>query len=168
MVGDLTLTQRQPIPDGARLRLLMGDLPPAEGGLAPLNFSVIQPGGLDVESLSWRRIAGDYAALNVRAELAVGGGTGAPLWSHGRAVSEPFTLTARIYVPSQRVAYVPGLGEVLKHGWLQYVAYFVLVAVVLWPLWCLLVRRVLDMYVVVDYVHVSSDAKGAGVRPYEF
>lgn len=52
-------------------------------------------------------------------------------WSSGRGIGQPLVVTGRIYIPSDRIYYIPGPWEVLKFGWIQYLSYFILVGVVL-------------------------------------
>eukprot|EP00762_Andalucia_godoyi_P001241 ANDGO_04912.mRNA.1 hypothetical protein len=51
--------------------------------------------------------------------------TDATVWSAGAAPF--FTLQARIRVPGMQIAYRPGLWELLKYGWIQYIAVWVII-----------------------------------------
>ena len=103
---------------------------------APLNFTAIQGG--NVNAMTWEQIMADYAARDgaflsilisiVRTDVS----HLKTSWSTHRASLEPFVVSGRIVIPSDRIPYAPGSWEVLKHGWIQYLAYFLLVSAFSW------------------------------------
>ncbi|KAI9099729.1 transmembrane protein [Phlyctochytrium arcticum] len=76
--------------------------------------------------INWRKTIGDYAARDVRTGVTH---STPPLWTPGRPSQAPFRLTGRLTFPETTIAYLPGPWEVLKHGWVQYLAYFLLVGI---------------------------------------
>lgn len=44
------------------------------------------------------------------------------VWSTGRAVGQPFVLSATIAYPEEQFTYTPGFWYLIKWGWVQYVS----------------------------------------------
>jgi hypothetical protein len=61
--------------------------------------------------------------------------------SSNRAIDQEFQVELRIRVPTQILNYRPSLGEVLKHGWMQYLSLLVLVYLVLKPFYSSLIEN---------------------------
>ncbi|TPX58741.1 hypothetical protein PhCBS80983_g02932 [Powellomyces hirtus] len=83
--------------------------------------------GADASALSWSRIVSRYADRDVRTIFQ----HEKPVWTAGRSTTEAFKISGRVRYPRQAVRYLPGLWEVLKYGWIQYLAYFILVGTIL-------------------------------------
>jgi Transmembrane protein 231 len=50
-------------------------------------------------------------------------------------------ITVKVRIPELAIHYRPSLAEVLKEGWIQYLAFLVLVYVLLMPMYDFLIRR---------------------------
>eukprot|EP00842_Homolaphlyctis_polyrhiza_P004946 jgi/Hompol1/5452/HPOL_001703-RA len=123
--GDLNLVQRVPM----QASVSYVDTTPA------LNFT--QDIGNDAASLTWQRIVMDHSDKNIRVKLNP---TAVPIWSTPRASSIPFTIQIRARIPTDRIMYTPGLFEVLKNGWIQYISTMVIVLMVVLPCYDFLLR----------------------------
>ncbi|KAJ3237260.1 hypothetical protein HDU81_009766 [Chytriomyces hyalinus] len=78
-------------------------------------------------SLTWESMISRYSDRNIRTIFQP---STPPSWISPRAINQPFTVTGKIrYVP-ETFSYRPGVMEVLKAAWIQYLAYFALVATV--------------------------------------
>jgi len=102
-VGDLRVVQRAPLaPSGRDTRYTASPLPaagrPEELGLAAILTS--------------------YSARNLTTRLQ----DQYSVWSPGRGSPE-FTVSATVRYPVQTLAYTPGLWQVLKWGWVQYLSF---------------------------------------------
>ena len=64
-----------------------------------------------------------------------------PQWKIGAANGESFVLSGQVNYPSEIIRYRPGVGEVLKHAWVQYFSLLMLLLGVLYPLYGWIVRN---------------------------
>jgi transmembrane protein 231 len=59
-----------------------------------------------------------------------------------------FFINGKFKIPQNRVYYTPGSAEVLKNGWIQYLAYFILVFIIIYAsLWFLLHNQLISTFV---------------------
>ncbi|XP_042294368.1 transmembrane protein 231 [Sceloporus undulatus] len=104
--GDLRLLQRQPL----RHTTGLDD--------NAYNVSVINSTSPFAQDYDLTNIVAAYQERNVTTVL-----TGpSPLWSVGRAPSEPFVIQVVIHYPVEVIAYQPGFWEMIKFAWIQYVS----------------------------------------------
>uniref|UniRef100_A0ABM5EV29 Transmembrane protein 231 n=1 Tax=Pogona vitticeps TaxID=103695 RepID=A0ABM5EV29_9SAUR len=102
--GDLKLHQRQPL---------------SHAGLDNrYNLSVINGTSPFAQDYDLVNIVAAYQERNVTTVFAGPG----PIWSVGRAPSEPFVIQAIIRYPVELIVYQPGFWEMIKFAWIQYVA----------------------------------------------
>ncbi|KAJ1344357.1 hypothetical protein BSLG_001092 [Batrachochytrium salamandrivorans] len=123
--SDLNLVQRWPIQD----KVSYISTAPA------INFTMAV--GNDYSALTWPRIVSDYLDYDARTIY----NPVVPIWSTSRSTGQSFTISVKIRIPKDRIAYRPALLEILKHGWIQYLACLVIVAVMLIPGYEFLLRH---------------------------
>jgi hypothetical protein len=99
-----------------------------------LNFTRLE--GPTPNALTWDNIMSEYAARDVRTTVS----HLQTSWTSGRARGEPVLITARFNIPQDRIFYQPGQWEVLKHGWIQYLSYFILTGILGWLLMAFLLQ----------------------------
>ncbi|KAI8608721.1 transmembrane protein [Chytriomyces sp. MP71] len=87
-----------------------------------------------------------------------------PSWTAPRAINQPFTVEVKVRYVEDVFQYQPGVMEVLKAAWIQYLAYFALVGTVCKFTfdWAIL-TGVVSSHIVVDVV-----PKQEGFRGYHF
>ncbi|TPX67413.1 hypothetical protein SpCBS45565_g03791 [Spizellomyces sp. 'palustris'] len=116
------------------LRLVQRELLKRYGDNAAYNIPVVnftKAIGPDPNALTWSSIMAGYARRDVRTNFAYE----TPIWTTGRAPTEPFVVSGRVAYSTDTIQYLPGAWEVLKNGWIQYLAYLILVgAVISWIL----------------------------------
>mmetsp|Transcript_57221 Transcript_57221/g.181041 ORF Transcript_57221/g.181041 Transcript_57221/m.181041 type:complete len:307 (-) Transcript_57221:39-959(-) len=129
--GDLELVQREPLPDGSQSFAFDEDALPLSGAIG--------------DGLRFENLLGNYLDRNETTHYRYG----TPVWYAGRG---GFTMTAKIRIPShQPVVYRPGVLHVLKLGWVQFLATFlVLFWILRWVEWVAFHFRILDTRVVSD------------------
>lgn len=104
VVGDARLVQRAPLgPHGRDTRYLPSPLPP--------DLS---------QDLTLASMLSAYSARNLSLRLD----NHYSLWAPGRGSPE-FTVRAEVRYPVQRLTYRPGLWQVLKWGWVQYLSFLI-------------------------------------------
>ncbi|XJO73196.1 hypothetical protein BDV3_004214 [Batrachochytrium dendrobatidis] len=146
--GDLQLIQRWPMQDKVDYMFTN----PA------INFT--QAVGNDYAALTWPRIVSDYLDKDVRTTLV----SPMPIWSTPRGSNDPFTITIKVRIPKDRIVYRPALLQVLKNGWIQYIACWVIVAAVLIPLY----KYVLQHQIVATYVSIQTSVDRDAKHPAGF
>lgn len=87
-------------------------------------------------------------------------------WGYFRAQGQPFVISGKLRYTTETVSYKPGVMEVLKFGWIQYLSYLVLSATFSWLVygWCI------RSQLVPTHVSVDSIPSGAttGFKPHLF
>eukprot|EP00095_Tigriopus_kingsejongensis_P000574 maker-scaffold372_size192401-snap-gene-0.39 protein:Tk00574 transcript:maker-scaffold372_size192401-snap-gene-0.39-mRNA-1 annotation:"upf0513 transmembrane protein" len=107
--GDLHVVQKQPI--AARGRDLRFEYP------------IFNPESTNVADFDFSRVLRDYAHRNVSTRI----GHDYSLWRRGTVGQErPFVLDLHLRYQEQTIYYTPGLWQVLKWAWVQYLAIAVL------------------------------------------
>jgi len=78
---------------------------------------------------SWETIINNYMDRNERTELKIN----YPIWQTDRSVDEDFKISGKIRYNEQVIRYRPSLLEVLKNAWIQYLAFYILLGILLKP-----------------------------------
>jgi hypothetical protein len=82
-----------------------------------------------------------------------------PIFESHRAENDELEISIKVRIDDWVVDYRPGILEVLKYGWIQYLASFIFVGVILYYLYDILIRhQVMRTIVTVDNI--------AGKNPY--
>ena len=69
------------------------------------------------------------------------------VWTPSKG-SLPFKIKGNFKIPVNRVFYTPGPAEVLKNGWIQYLAYFILVFIIVYGcLWFLFHNQLVSTFI---------------------
>ncbi|ORX80212.1 hypothetical protein BCR32DRAFT_268989 [Anaeromyces robustus] len=94
--------------------------------VACLNFT--NPWDYNMYNWSWETLIENYMERNEKTELKVN----YPIWkTEGSA--EDFKITGKIRYNKQLIHYRPSLLEVLKNAWIQYLAFYILLGILLKP-----------------------------------
>lgn len=114
-----------------------------------------------------------YTHTHIHATVRTEVNTQPPTILTGRDTSgQPITFTGTIYIPlAQPIAYQPGIAEVLKMSWIQYISLFFLVAVFVVPAYEFMVRMgVVSTWSTTDRIppDYSSVGGGVGFKPHHY
>lgn len=106
-----------------------------------LNFTNIL--GITPDPLSWTNIMRDYHDRDVKTTVQ----NDYSVWNPSKVSA--FVINGHYKIPISRVFYTPGSAEVLKNGWIQYLAYLILVFVIVYSsLWFLFQNRLLSAFTI--------------------
>lgn len=64
-----------------------------------------------------------------------------PVWNYKTSDKNKFTISLKVRVPTWKIEYTPNLMEVLKHGWIQFLATFVFTSGILYYIWDFLIAH---------------------------
>lgn len=104
-----------------------------------LNFTSIL--GIIPDPLSWTNIIHDYHNRDVKTIVQ----NDYAVWTPSKAST--FVINGNFKVPVNRVFYTPGSAEVLKNGWIQYLAYLILVFLIVYAsLWFLFHNQLVSSF----------------------
>ncbi|KAI9333182.1 transmembrane protein 231-domain-containing protein [Zopfochytrium polystomum] len=152
--GDLQLVQRE---------LLDSGVDNVRYNVPVVNYTLATVG--DTSALSWGRILRSYLDRDIYTAFS----HPPPTYTFFRATHQPLTITGKLRYPEHRIAYRPGVTEVLKFGWIQYLAHFAVAATVAWWVygWCLR-SQLVPTCVVVDVIPkpVGGGGTSGMVRGY--
>ncbi|KAJ3104284.1 hypothetical protein HDU97_009360 [Phlyctochytrium planicorne] len=113
---------------------------------------------------AWSQIVASFLERNVRTTFAFT----SPIWQSPRGQSEPFTLTGRVRFPEDKFLYRPGSLEVIKFGYIQFLAHFVLVASVCrWIFVWAIKSQIVATHVAVDVLPRYQPGRN-GFKVYPF
>ena len=102
--GEMRVRQRNPLP--------------SYGKLTTYNTPILNSSSPFASEYDLNTIVTEYFKRNVSTFID----NIIPVWQYGQAVGQPFTLSARIYYPSQLLLYQPDFWQVVKFAWIQYLA----------------------------------------------
>jgi hypothetical protein len=106
------------------------------------DYSYFQTG--DASALSWPRIISNYLSRSCNpygTYLVQPKYAAHTIWNFPPSNTAPFTISLKVRIPTWDVAYRPGLLEVLKAGWIQYISVFIFTGGILWATWDYLVTH---------------------------
>jgi len=83
----------------------------------------------NIYSWSWEKVIEEYMDRNERTELKIN----YPLWKTDRSFDEDFKIKGKIRYNQQVIHYRPSVLEVLKNAWIQYLAFYILLGILLKP-----------------------------------
>ncbi|XP_064641384.1 transmembrane protein 231-like [Lineus longissimus] len=106
-IGDLKFKQKEPV-------MVRGTDRRYDGA--------ILSNSIHAEAYDFYRIIRDYQKRNLTANLE----NAYPLWVTGRAAGQPFVINATINYVDSIVEYHPGLWQLLKWAWIQYLAIMII------------------------------------------
>lgn len=99
-----------------------------------------------VSDISWNTVLKNYYARSAYTTVELD----TISWTPGTS-SSSFSINGVLKIPEETIIYQPGLLEVLKHGWIQYLAYVVLIWAVLYPIFrFLIVNGIVGTFIKVD------------------
>ncbi|XP_043199215.1 transmembrane protein 231-like [Amphibalanus amphitrite] len=114
VIGDITLNQREPLKH--------------RGVNNYLKENIIKPDSTDPEDYDIATILENYARRNLTTHLS----NPFYVWTpRGESVSS-FLLRVRLQYPTLNLEYTPGVWQVLKMAWVQYLAILVVFTVIFW------------------------------------
>jgi len=86
------------------------------------NSSVINSSSIFSSDYDLNVILGSYANRNVTTVYS----PQYPVWKSGRGPEQPLTIEVNVNYPNEVIVYQPGFWELIKNGWIQYVAILLL------------------------------------------
>jgi transmembrane protein 231 len=90
----------------------------------------------DVDGISWPQLITNYLNRDVRVVYDY-----TPVWNYKASGKNKFTIATKVRVPTWKVEYTPNLMEVLKHGWIQFLATFVFTGGIMFYIWDFLISH---------------------------
>jgi hypothetical protein len=86
-----------------------------------------------------------------------------PVWTSGRAASQPFVISGRIRYSEDSFQYRPGGAEIFKWGWIQFYSIYVLVAAFVLPIMGFMIKNqmVINTRLAMDRVPTTGVGAGA-------
>jgi transmembrane protein 231 len=115
-----------------------------------LNFTSIL--GIRPDPLSWTSIMQDYHHRDLKTVVQ----NDYAVWRPSKGSS--FIINGHFKIPKNRVYYTPGSAEVLKNGWIQYLAYFILVFMIVYAsLWFVFHNQIVSTFVMNPLSNVSQE-----------
>ena len=86
------------------------------------NTSIIDSNSLSISAYDLTNVFRAYSARNITTVLT----NQYPVWKSGRGATDPFVIEVIARYPTETVVYQPGFWELIKWGWVQYVAILLL------------------------------------------
>ena len=86
------------------------------------NSSIIDSSRLSVSAYDFTNIFQSYTSRNITTVYT----NNYPIWKDGRGATQPFVLQVIVNYPTEVIVYQPGFWELIKWGWVQYVAILLL------------------------------------------
>lgn len=133
--GELKLVQKVPLPH--------------RGSHTTYNVSIIDDTGLIVENFDWSRILGSYKSRNISTHFM----DPYPVWKIGASSNNKFTINAKVTYPEELITYRPGIWQILKTAWIQYLSILVIFLFVFYHLNDFIFKNQLVTTVVSKKVH---------------
>jgi transmembrane protein 231 len=90
----------------------------------------------NINGIYWPQLITDYLNRDVRVSYDY-----TPVWNYKGFDRNKFNIAMKVRVPTWKIEYIPNLMEVLKHGWIQFLATFVFTGGILFYIWDFLISN---------------------------
>ncbi|KAJ3347824.1 hypothetical protein HDU91_006685 [Kappamyces sp. JEL0680] len=90
----------------------------------------------DVNAISWPRIVSNYLDRSFQPSYQA-----TTIWNFPPSSTEPFKVSVKVRIPTWQIQYRPGILEVLKNGWIQYLSVFIFTGLILGAAWDFLITH---------------------------
>jgi len=97
------------------------------GSHVKFNRPIFNASSDTLQSWDLPKVLSEYQARNISTDF-IGR---YPVWKSGRTYGKPFNLKAKIFYPEEQIFYQPGVWQLLKVAWIQYLAILFIFIIVL-------------------------------------